>query len=98
MLMESDYYKIKFHGDYDRPRLQRHNDFFLMDRVYESTLSIDTILKINRCRMYLNVLTLADISLGDGSTIDPQVYQGRKSEYRYSIHQWPRQARPPRSA
>ena len=48
MLMESDYYKIKFHGDYDRPRLQRRNDFFLMDRVYESTLSIDTILKINR--------------------------------------------------
>ena len=69
-----------------------------MDKVFDSGLSSETILKINRCRMYLNVLTLADISLGDGSTIDPDMYQGRQSEHRRSKHQWPRQVRPPRSA
>ena len=50
-----------------------------MDRLYQANFSADAILKINRCRMYLKVLTLADISLGDGGFIDPEMYHGRKS-------------------
>ena len=69
-----------------------------MDRLYQANFSADAILKINRCRMYLKVLTLADISLGDGGFIDPEMYHGRKSPYKDNTHQWPRQEKPPRSA
>ena len=98
MLRETKYFNIQFKGDYAWPTPQRRNDFFLMDRIYESNMSAADILKINCCRMFLNVLTLADITIGDGSTIDPNMYDGIKTDHRTARYTWPRQSKPPRSA
>eukprot|EP00957_Ditylum_brightwellii_P000145 11022-Ditylum_brightwellii.AAC.1 len=51
-----------------------------MPKVCKSGIFSDKEIQcINYCRMYLNVTTLADIVLADGTTLDPRIYQGQHS-------------------
>ncbi len=50
---------------------------------------------INRCRLYLQVITVADIASADGKQIVPWVKDGFRHKDRYSTLNWPTQARPP---
>lgn len=95
MLRENEHYRVGIKGDYERPTAQRHLAFFLMDRLFYSPFSWADIEKINLCRLYLEVLTLADIASGDGSTVEPDYYNGQRSAQRRSRLKWPRQANPP---
>ena len=42
----------------------------------DGTFTPGEILKINYCRIYLNVHTLSNITLADGYTIDPNILKG----------------------
>ena len=56
---------------------QRDKDIFLMDLAVESRRFKPAQLKrINYCRMYLNVLTLSDITTAKGDYIDPCYFSG----------------------
>ena len=60
---------IELRGDYCKPTTQRHGDYFLMERLVENYYDNFTkgeLQTINRCRIYLQFLTMADISTGDG--------------------------------
>ena len=53
------------------------------------------ISSINKCRLYLQVITLADIGTGDGKSISNKALFGTKDKGRKSKWTWPRQNRPP---
>jgi hypothetical protein len=69
-----------------------------MDYFVEEGFSAAMLGALNRCRLYLQVLTLADISLADGSCIIPDVFQGIPLQDRRSTLRWPCQQRPFNSA
>jgi hypothetical protein len=59
---------------------QRIHDCYLMDSVLAApNFSPKQIRLIHYCRIYLQVLTLSDITLANGTHIDPSMYHGTKS-------------------
>ena len=52
---------------------------------------------LNRCRLYLQVITVSDITSADGSYILPEVKEGYRPRDRESTLHWLAQARPPNS-
>jgi hypothetical protein len=63
--------------------------YFLDQKLHHSTLD-----SINRCRIYLQVITIADITSADGTYILPEVKLGQHPSGRKSTLQWPYQGRP----
>ncbi len=76
------------------PKPARRNDTFIMEEFLALKI-IDKILhSLNKCRIYLQVLTMSDISTADGKMILPEVKKGEKPFYRCSILTWPIQEMP----
>jgi hypothetical protein len=48
------------------PALNRKNDLFFLDYIVEEGLSPKALGSLNRCRLYLQVITLADITFSSG--------------------------------
>jgi hypothetical protein len=64
--------------DYFLPPTQRANDVYVMDLVLKSTqFTLPEICTINYCRMYLQVITMSDLTLVDGVTLDPNFLTGK---------------------
>eukprot|EP00957_Ditylum_brightwellii_P094984 7233544-Ditylum_brightwellii.AAC.1 len=76
--------------------LQRVNDEHIMTCVITSGKFKDKdIHHINYCRMYLNVTTIADVTLANGKHLDPHILNGTTSLYSSkSIHMDINQAKP----
>jgi hypothetical protein len=53
---------------------------------------------INRCRMYLQVFYLSDVTDIAGHYIEPRVIKGKRDDMRSSKWEWPIQQRPPTAA
>ena len=51
-------------------------------------------LVVNRCRLFLQVLTLSDISNRDGANVSTCYYYGRRDDHRVSTYSWPEQHNP----
>ena len=98
LLRECAHFRIEIVGEYNRFGLQRIHDRNLMDELFDSPMSHSDIALVNQCRLYLQVLTLADIANGEGTRIEQTLYDGILSPHRKSKHKWPRQVRPPRRA
>jgi len=80
------------------PTPQRENDVFLMTEfVYLGFKKRDLEL-INQCRIFHQVLTLADITDADGTTMDPVYNSKQRHPDRKSPLQWPNQGRPSQQA
>ena len=63
--------------------LQRANDEYIMDILLASEMfTTRALLGINRCRLYYEALTLADIMTGDGKTVCDNAYHLRPREAR----------------
>jgi hypothetical protein len=63
---------------YFLPPTQRERDVYLMDMVLQSdTFTSKEICTLNFCRLYLQAVTLSDICLADGVTLDPQMLLGK---------------------
>lgn len=77
--------------------LDRQNDCHLMPQLVSlaATFSLSTpdLVKFNRCRLYLQVLTLSNIVDSSGNTINTDFWKGNKIT-RISSLSWPKQARP----
>jgi hypothetical protein len=59
------------------PEIQRVNDSFIMDRVLErGDFTRKEIRKINYCRLYLQAITVSDISNATGMTLMPGIRSG----------------------
>jgi hypothetical protein len=70
---------IELDNDYV-PQLERVRDCHIMDLVLESTqFSTKEVCMINYCRLYLQVVTISDITLPDGIFLDPTMLRGSSS-------------------
>jgi hypothetical protein len=59
------------------PPIQRHGDVYIMDMVlHVGCFSESEIRQINHCRMYLQAITMSDIVLADGVTLDQDMLLG----------------------
>ena len=91
-------YDIEIRGYYEKPTIARKNDYSLMDKLIETNIHVDDDLqKINRCRIYLNVINLSDIVDGHGKRITTPILQHRKDPERKSKYEWPVQPYPSKS-
>ena len=62
------------------PALQRKYDVHIMDVVLQSNLYKPAeIRRLNYCRMYLKAVTLSDITMVNGTTMDPAQWNGHQS-------------------
>ena len=72
------------------PQIQREGDVFIMDSIQDS-MEDSHIQQVNRCRIFLEALTLADITTPDGTQLDSNIIIGRKNKSNYSNLDWPTQ-------
>ena len=87
-------YKVKM-PTYDFLLKQRRDgDLFLMESFHQTGFSKKQLIKLNRCRLYLQVELLSDITDGTGDRIHPSAYQGHRQHNSQSIHDWPEQHNP----
>ena len=75
--------------------IQRAKDQIIMDNIIQDTTWTDNdIMRLNRCRIYLRVTTIADLTNAAGTQILSSIYfcmeEGRLS----STDHWPYQPRP----
>ena len=73
---------------------QRTNDKYLMDQALNMNLKITTIQKINRCRIYLKVTTISDITNANGSHITLGAYNCNENSIINNSGEWPVQMKP----
>jgi hypothetical protein len=77
------------------PSLARIGDMALMEHFVKAGYPAAQLTQLNRCRLYLQVITLADIVSADGSLILPEAFIGVPLSDRKSDLKWPNQQRPP---
>ena len=74
------------------PSFRRQNDYILMDHV--NAFSPLNIQRINRCRLYLKVETLADVCNAQGTQLKLPLLLCHPSGRQITSALWPRQERP----
>ena len=72
---------------------KRSGDKFLMEECIRAGLSTTELKSINRCRLYLQVYALSDISTGDGRFLSESSLNGQRSLC--NSYAWPEQSTPP---
>ena len=84
--------------DYWTPTLKRSNDKMIMTQILQINLSINDMKKLNCCRMYLRVTSLADICSSDGKTVMRRYKMVNESTApslrKHSHLEWPFQRNP----
>jgi hypothetical protein len=73
--------------------LARKDDQFLMATFSRYGFAGKDLLVLNRCRMFLQAVTLSDITTADGISITPQSWAGSREIERGTGFIWPRQPR-----
>lgn len=73
---------------------QRDNNRFIMALAIDYSDHVPTLQSINRCRLYLQVYCLSNISDVHGTDFDLWVSNDTRSEHRQSTLRWPAQGRP----
>jgi hypothetical protein len=64
------------------PKLERTHDYFIMDAILQSNKFTDKEIQwLNCCRMYLQVVTIFDITKANGSQLDPDMLKGKHARY-----------------
>jgi hypothetical protein len=76
------------------PTISRQHDTFIMEEFLTLKLPTNIMARLNRCRIYLKVLTVSDITTADGQRILVEVKQGNQPLYRQSRLTWPTQGYP----
>ena len=73
---------------------RRQNDAFIMEEFHSNGVKPKDLEVLNRCRLYLKAITIADIFETDGRTVLEQAWEGKPLlECRRGI-EWPIQERP----
>jgi hypothetical protein len=80
------------------PQPPKGVDLNLIDDYFISQgYSSKKLQKFNRCRVFLQLLSLSDMVSANGRHIIPSVLQGTQLANRHSTLEWPMQRRPPQS-
>ena len=89
-------YNIKMPTVLSQLQPSRDHDKFLMDTFVnaEPKFTATELQRLNRCRLYLHVSTVSDITDGSGVRISKQSSNGHRDPDRPQYHDWPEQGRP----
>lgn len=79
------------------PVRNRENDQCIMDVFLEYRVTLETMLSLNRCRLFLHALYLSNITTGDGLFIAEDACNGHHNLSINRVDSWPRLGRPSRS-
>jgi hypothetical protein len=77
-----------------KPLRERKGDVALMEVFAHNIFTAKEIKDINRCRMYLQVFYLSDVTGIAGYPIEAWVIKGKRDDTRSSKWEWPIQQRP----
>ena len=83
-------FKIELHDSAGKLVLSRRQDQFLMEAFISSDYSGRDLKRLNECRMYLQVTTLADIVDAGGLLISLLSWEGRRDHRTGFYYEWPR--------
>ena len=75
------------------PRCLREQDQAIMHLPHTGFTTTELI-RINRCRLFLQVHMVSEISTADGTQLSPHIWQGQRPKSSFSKLLWPRQRRP----
>ena len=89
-----DRYGLRVRHDIELPLL-RQNDSFLIRRALEAKFSFDKLDAFNRCRLYLQVLTVSEAVTADGQFLTDKAWNGIRDTIMTSPYTWPMQPKPP---
>jgi hypothetical protein len=81
-----------------KPLIGRKGDVALMEVFADKNFTAKEMKDINRCRMYLQVFYLSDITVIAGHHIEPWLTKGKRDDMRSSKWEWPIHQRPPTAA
>jgi hypothetical protein len=87
---------LDLHHDITQAPL-RINDRMIMRVFLSLSPSVDELKALHRCRLYLQVFWLSEISTGDGLMITEDAWQGKRFKIPVRIQTWPFQQLPPSS-
>ncbi len=76
------------------PKIIRVHDMMIMDFALQLNFMASQLHRLNTCRLYLQVLTISDITTADGRHILPTIMEGFRDETRISILLWPTSMQP----
>jgi hypothetical protein len=82
---------FRFDDPFERPRLHREGDQYLMHAFALHHFKPKELAMINQCRMFLKVITLADITTANGKSLHPWSYDGIRRRPHLHRYHWPRQ-------
>ena len=77
--------------------LHRHHDSLIMESLLSLEPTPDELKQANLCRLWLQALTLSDLTNGLSSSLDPQIVDGKQRCVLHSNYGWPKVPRPPSS-
>ena len=89
-----DRYGLRIQHDIELPLL-RHHDSFIMRQAVDAKFSPSQLDAINRCRLYLQVLTVAELATADGESLTDKAWNGIRDTSITSPYIWPVQPSPP---
>jgi hypothetical protein len=82
---------FRFDDPFEGPSLQRVGDQYLMHAFALQHYKPKELAMINQCRMFLKVITLADITTANGKSLHPWSYKGIQRQPHLHRYHWPRQ-------
>lgn len=71
-------FPIQLEMEYDDIPMPRQGDTTIMQFLHDITLTDTELARVNRCRNYLHLLFLSDITTADGTKLDADMIMGRR--------------------
>lgn len=88
-------HKIKITGDLSTMKAMRENDECIMDVLFKDrSITLAKLASCNRCRIYLQITTIAEMTTISGQRLRPNVLQVHKDDMIPNQFNWPNQERP----
>jgi hypothetical protein len=84
-----DEYQIRIEDMNPDFLMSRANDQLLILLFHEKGIRHDQLHRLNLCQLFLQVLTISDITTGCGTRIAKAAWNGERDMTRYSCFQWP---------
>jgi hypothetical protein len=76
------------------PPLRREHDILLTPAAVRDKIPVASMIRFNRCRLFLQVCSLADKADGSGKRVTRKAWQGVRDTPRRSTFDWPNQGNP----
>ena len=94
LFMEKYYFTINEEPQF---MLRRLEDGYLMEQFYMEPTTRRHWSAINKCRLFHRILTLSDITNGQGTRLRQDIWEGTTSVKHDNREDWPRQGQPSKS-